>query len=332
MLGIKRGAYRSETRDDITYYYIETVSEKTHTGLAEWIAPEIATQAIDILGRLSVPLQAQLERDLVKGKASNDHPEVHRLEQISDHICLSKSPKKNNALTILSGITITEFRLPNLCKQVASDWNLSSHQFRRTFANYVVHSELGDLRALKDHFKHWSITMTALYAFNDNLDSELFEELLQEKYLVEEEIKQDWFELDTPITGGAMAQKIMQVRKDGELIKVFGSLSDMAKAFSSSIPIRSTGLGWCTNDDECKCGKPDSCESGIVDKRHLPYWGGLLVQQMKLMQLDDIGEIGREAAQKGMERCEKVLTALGVDVEAMKQEINQREHIEVINV
>ena len=64
----------------------------------------------------------------------------------------------------------------------------------------------------------------------------------------------------------------------------------------------------------------------------MPYWGGLLVQQMKLMQLDDIGEIGREAAQKGMERCEKVLTALGVDVEAMKQEINQREHIEVINV
>lgn len=332
VLGIKRGAYRSETRDDIIYYYIETVSEKTHTGLAEWIAPEIATQAIDILGRLSVPLQAQLERDLVKAKASNDHPEVHRLEQISDHICLSTSPKKNNALTILSGIAITYFRLPNLCKQVASDWNLSSHQFRRTFANYAVHSELGDLRALKDHFKHWSITMTALYAFNDDLDSELFKELLQEKYLVEEEIKQDWFELDTPITGGAMAQKIMQVREDGELIKVFGSLSDMAKAYSSSIPIRSTGIGWCTNDDECKCGKPDSCESGIVDKRHQPYWEGMLVQQMKLMQLDDIGEIGRESIRKGMGRCEKVLTALGVDVEAMKQEINQREHIEVINV
>ncbi len=330
VLGIKRGAYRSETRDDIIYYYIETVSEKTHTGLAEWIAPEIATQAIDILGQLSVPLQAQLERNLVKAKASNDYVEVHRLEQISDHICLAKSAQTK--ISILSGQSITDLRLPNLCKQVASDWNLSSHQFRRTFANYAVHSELGDLRALKDHFKHWSITMTALYAFNDDLDSELFKELLQEKYLVEEEIKQDWFELDTPITGGAMAQKIMQVREDGELIKVFGSLSDMAKAYSSSIPIRSTGIGWCTNDDECKCGKPDSCESGIVDKRHQPYWEGMLVQQMKLMQLDDIGEIGRESIRKGMGRCEKVLTALGVDVEAMKQEINQREHIEVINV
>ncbi|MFB2761842.1 site-specific integrase [Shewanella xiamenensis] len=332
VLGIKRGAYRSETRDDITYYYIETESKKTHTGLAEWIAPEIATQAIDILSRLSAPLQAQLEHEIDKAKTNNDHKEVHRLEEISNHLCLSKSQMDKNAITLLSGATITGFRLPKLCKQIESDWNLSSHQFRRTFANYAVHSELGDLRALKEHFKHWSITMTALYAFNDDLDAELFEELLREKYLVEEEIKQDWFELDTPITGGAMAQNIKRVREDGELIKTFGSRSDMAKAYSSSIPIRSTGIGWCTNDDECKCGKPESCESGIVDKRHLPYWEGMLVQQMKLMQLDDIGEAGREAAKKGMGRCEQVLSSLGIDVEAMKREINEREQIEVIDV
>lgn len=334
VLGIKRGAYRSETKDDTTFYYIETVSEKTHTGLAEWIAPEIATTAIDILGRLSAPLQAQLERDLQKAQANNDHTEVHRLEEISDHICLSKIQRKGNQITLLSGMTITDLRLPNLCKQIESEWNLSAHQFRRTFANYAVHSELGDLRALKDHFKHWSITMTALYAFNDDLDTELFEELLREKYLVEEEIKQDWFELDTPITGGDMAQNIKRVREDGELIKTFGSREDMVKAYSSSIPIRSTGIGWCTNDDECKCGKPDSCESGIVDKRHLPYWEGMLVQQMKLMQLDvdDIGEAGIASVKKGMERCEKVLIALGVDVEAMKHEISKREQIEVVNV
>ena len=106
----------------------------------------------------------------------------------------------------------------------------------------------------------------------------------------------------------------------------------MAKAYSSSIPIRSTGIGWCTNDDECKCGKPDSCESGIVDKRHLPYWEGMLVQQMELMQVDDIGEAGKTAVEKGMRRCEKVLGALGIDVDAMKQEINAREQIEVVNV
>ena len=245
---------------------------------------------------------------------------------------MAKNSQDGNSIILLSGETITSNRLPNLCKKIGSDWNLSAHQFRRTFANYAVHSELGDLRALKDHFKHWSITMTALYAFNDELDAELFEELLREKYLVEEEIKQDWFELDSPITGGDMANNIKRLRENGELIKTFGSRQEMAKAYSSSIPIRSTGIGWCTNDDECKCGKPDSCESGIVDKRHLPYWEGMLVQQMELMQVDDIGEAGKTAVEKGMRRCEKVLSALGIDVDAMKQEINAREKIEVVNV
>lgn len=334
ILGIKRGAYRSETRDDMTYYYVESVSKKTYTGITEWIVPQIAIQAIDILGRYSLPFQKKLESDLIKAKANGNHMESHRLEEISNHILLSVDSNKGNAIIILSGHAISGTRLPALCNKINSNWNLSAHQFRRTFANYVVHSELGDLRSLKDHFKHWSISMTALYAFNDDLDAELFEELLQEKYLVEEEIKQDWFELDMPITGGAIAQKIMQIREDGELIKAFGSLSAMAKAFSSSIPIRSTGIGWCTNDDECKCGRPDSCESGIVDKRYAPYWTEMLIQQMKLMRLDigDIGEAGIENVRKGMERCEKVLTALGFDVDAMKHEIYEKEQIEVLNV
>ncbi|MBF4260237.1 site-specific integrase, partial [Vibrio anguillarum] len=127
VLGIKRGAYRSETRDEVTYYYIETTSEKTHTGLAEWIAPEIATQAIDILGRYSEPLQKQLETDLSKARDSQDHLEVHRLEEISDHICLSTS---KTAIALLSGRTITVNRLPNLCQQIDTNWNLSAHQFR----------------------------------------------------------------------------------------------------------------------------------------------------------------------------------------------------------
>ena len=53
---------------------------------------------------------------------------------------------------------------------------------------------------------------------------------------------------------------------------------------------------------------------------------------MKLMDLTDIREIGRESVKKGMERTVRVLTALGFDVEAMRQEINQRGNIEVINV
>ena len=324
VLGIKRGAYRTESKEEETYYYIQTKSDKTYTGLAEWIAPKIAIDAIKILERYSSPLQERLEVELTQAKTSNEYALVNSLEDISGKVCLTTSLRKSSVF-LLSGRTISSLRLPNLCTQINADWNLSSHQFRRTFANYVVHSELGDLRALKDHFKHWSITMTALYASNDSLDRELFEEMLREKYWVEEEIKDDWFNLDNPITGGVIADRIMQVRGDEEHIKTFKTKRDMVKTYSANIPIRSTGIGWCTNDDDgCMGGKCDECDHGIVDKNNIKHWEGMLIQQVKLSEVDDIGDAGQALVENGTKRCEKVLTSLGIDVDAMKAEIRNR--------
>ncbi|MBA6355290.1 tyrosine-type recombinase/integrase [Colwellia sp. BRX8-3] len=321
VIAIKRGAYRTETKDGEVYYYIETISDKTYTGLAEWIAPKIAVDAINILERYSAPMQGQLETELALAKINNDHKEAESCTTFLNRVALTRI-QKTNKVNVVSSDNVTYLRLPNLCKQVNADWNLSSHQFRRTFANYAVHSELGDLRALKDHFKHWSITMTALYAYNDALDLELFEEMLKEKYWVEEQIKFDWFDLDSPITGGAIADRIMQVRGDEEHIKTFKTKRDMIKAYSGNIPIRSTGIAWCTNDDDgCMGGKCEECESGIVDKNNQKHWEGMLIQQFELSEVDDIGEAGQAAVAKGMERCEKVLISLGVDVESMKVDI-----------
>lgn len=324
VLGIKRGAYRTETKDDETYHYIETVSEKTHTGLAEWIAPKIAIDAIKILERYSSGLQARVETDLAAASARNDHKEVNRLESITNKVCLSHD-MKGSSVNVLSGHSVTAKRLPNLCAKIDSKWKLSSHQFRRTFANYVVHSQLGDIRALKDHFKHWSIQMTALYAYNDKLDKELFEELLREQYWVEEQIKFDWFGLDSPLAGGAIAERIMKVRGDEEYIKTFKTREDMVRAYSGNIPIRATGIAWCTNDDDgCMGGKCDECDHGIIDKNNQKHWEGMLIQQFELSQMNDIGEAGQAAVANGMARCKNVLMSLGVDVDKMKVEIGNK--------
>ncbi len=324
VLGIKRGAYRTETKDEETYYFIETVSEKTYEGLSEWIAPKIAINAIQILERYSTDLQGRVETDLAAARARNDHEEVNRLESITNNVFLSNC-NLTSSINVLSGKSVTATRLPNLCAKIGSDWGLTAHQFRRTFANYVVHSQLGDIRALKDHFKHWSIQMTALYAYNDNLDKELFEELLRERYWVEEQIKFDWFGLDAPITGGAIAERIMKVRGDEEHIKTFKTREDMVRAYSGNIPIRATGIAWCTNDDDgCMGGKCDECDHGIIDKNNQKHWEGMLIQQFDLLQMDDIGEAGQAAVANGMARCETVLSSLGVDVEKMKVEIGNR--------
>ncbi|ODY16119.1 hypothetical protein [Vibrio parahaemolyticus] len=314
--------YRTETKDEETFYYIQSTSDKTHTGKAEWIAPKIAIEAIKVLESYSKPYQAKLAADLKAARNQGNHKEVARLSEINNHLILGKTvSKKGSPIIIPSGEKFTGSRLKNLCKMAELDWGLTAHQLRRTFANYVVHSELGDLRALKEHFKHWSITMTVLYAANDDLDQELFEELLREKLFVEEEIFSDFFALDYPITGGAVADNLKEFRSNEEVIKVYGSHKAMARATKTSL--RFTGIAWCTNDDDgCMGGDCDECEHGIIDKRNIKHWEGMLIQQLELVNLDDIGDSGREAAQKGLVRTEKVLTSLGYDVAAMKNELS----------
>jgi site-specific recombinase XerD len=322
VLGIKRGGYRTETKEDQTFYYVKSVSEKTYEGSAEWIAPKITIEAINILSRYAESFQSKLESDLLTAISLDNVKEIARITHISGAIGLAVANNNNNKIAILSGQTITSVRLPNLCKHIKLDWKLSSHQFRRTFANYVVHSDLGDLRALKDHFKHWSLSMTALYAANPELDQELYEELLRERLFVEDEIKSDWFSLEMPITGGDIANKILELRSSDEAVKAFPNRKAMIKAFTNNIPIRATGLGWCTNDDDgCMGGKCEQCEHGVVDTRNTEYWESMLIQQLELSELDDIGESGQQAVKIGMERCENVLTALGADVETMKLDL-----------
>ncbi len=47
---------------------------------------------------------------------------------------------------------------------IRKPWPLASHPFRRNFAHFVAKSDLGDLNQLREHFGHWSIEMTMLYA------------------------------------------------------------------------------------------------------------------------------------------------------------------------
>lgn len=316
--------HRIETKDEETFYYIQSVSDKTYEGKTEWIAPKIAIDAIAILEQYSKPFQEQLDADLEAARNQGNHREVSRLNTINNHLILSQS--NSIRINILPAVTVTQKRLKNLCRACGVQWDLAAHQFRRTFANYVVHSEMGDIRALREHFKHWSITMTALYAANDDLDQELFEEILREKYWVEEEIQSDWFGLDTPIAGGIIADNIKEFRSNEDNIRVFGSHREMVRAMK--LPIRSTGIGWCTNDDDgCMGGRCDECDHGIVDRRNVQHWQGMLIQQLELVDMDDIGDAGKASVQEGLVRTEKVLTALGYDVESMKQELSNNNQV-----
>ncbi|MBK1851097.1 hypothetical protein FE845_07075 [Marinobacter sp. 1-4A] len=318
---IRRGEWYSEIRDGDRFYFLGSRSDKTHAGKTSWLCPEIAIQAVKVLERLSEPLQDELEQVLQEAKAAGDLKEVTRLQHCSGCIGLTKVPGKRNSVHLLSGIALYR-RLGKFTRDLGIDWGIASHQFRRTFANYVVHHKLGDLRYLRDHFKHWSLDMTILYAMNEAQDLELYDEIYAAFDGKRQAIVGHWLEPDTPLSGG-MAGHIRQMRNRSEEVRTYKDRKEMIEAISELVYLRSTGIAWCTNDTgvDCAGGQCEGCEHGCIDDTHKPFWEGLYLQQIELRQIDDLDDSGSKTVERTMERCEKVLTDLGVDINRLKEQV-----------
>ncbi|HDZ38302.1 MAG TPA: hypothetical protein ENH62_08465 [Marinobacter sp.] len=318
---IHRSEWFSEARDGERFFFLVSRSDKTHAGKTSWLCPEIAVEAVKVLERLSAPLQRDLEAALEAAREGEDFKEITRLRSISGSVGLVKVTKHENRLTRLSA-TALDRALKKFAKALGLDWRLASHQFRRTFANYVVHHKLGDLRYLRDHFKHWSLDMTILYVMNETQDLELYDQIYAAFDHKRQAIVGHWLEPDTPLSGG-MAGHIRQMRSRTEEVRTYKDRRAMVEAISELVYLRSTGIAWCTNDTgvDCAGGQCEGCEHGCIDDTHKPFWEGLYLQQIELRQIDDLDESGSKTVERTMERCERVLTGLGVDIKRLKEQV-----------
>ncbi|CAN0571311.1 unnamed protein product, partial [Laminaria digitata] len=256
--------------DGERFYFLASRSDKTHAGKTSWLCPEIAIEAVKVLERLSAPLQRDLEAELEAAKETEDLQEITRLRSISGAVGLVKAPKHENRLYRLSILSL-DTALKKFSKSLGLDWKLAAHQFRRTFANYVVHHKLGDLRYLRDHFKHWSLDMTILYAMNEGQDLELYDEVYAAFDQKRQAVVGHWLEPDTPLSGG-MAGHIRQMRSRTEEVRTYKDRRTMVEAISDLVFLRSTGIAWCTNDTgvDCAGGQCEDGEHGCIDDTHKP--------------------------------------------------------------
>lgn len=324
---IRRDEWYSEVRDGERFYFLGSRSDKTYAGETSWLCPEIAIRAVKVLERLSEPLQAELEQALKEVKAFEEYQEMTRLQGCSGCIGLTRSTAMQNRITVLSGAALIH-RVRKFTKNLGMDWKLAPHQFRRTFANYVVHHKLGDLRYLRDHFKHWSLDMTVLYAMNEAQDLELYDEIYAAFDGKRQAIVGHWLEPDTPLSGG-MAGHIRQMRSRSEEVRTYKDRKEMIGAISELVYLRSTGIAWCTNDTgvDCAGGQCEDCEHGCIDDSHKPFWEGLYLQQIELRQIDDLDDSGSKTVERTMARCERVLTDLGIDINCLKEQVADVEAI-----
>ncbi len=318
LAAIQLDAYRIQDEEDEIYYWLKSHSSKTHEGYTEWLVPEIVIKAINVQKAYVEQLRQQLLQEQRERLAADPHdPRGLKIDTFKDRLFLNKNSKAGNQINAMThnGFDIA---LKKLGKALGIK-GLASHRFRRTFAVYVARSAYGDLRYLKQHFKHWSIDMTLLYAFNEEQDIELYDEIAKEIKTYKIERVAEFLEEDTILTGG-LANRLISFRTNSEMVKTFESRAEMAEKISDTVHLRSTGHSWCTSDVSGCGGKSViegtrcvDCDDSIIEReRHGAYFKGVYIQQLELRQIKDIGEAGKQRVERDIERCERVLKDLGL--------------------
>jgi len=318
LCAIETDAYRIEDNEEDIYYWLKSHSSKTDEGYTEWLVPEIVIKAIEVQKAYVKPLREQLLREQSELLKKDPHdPRGLKIEQFKHHLFLTSSQKQGNQVNALTNAAFDK-RLKAFGDALKVK-GLTSHRFRRTFAVYVAQSAYGDLRYLKQHFKHWGMDMTLLYSANNSQDEELYDEIAVQIKNFKIARVEEFLGEDTIITGG-LANKLISYRSNNEAVKTFDSRAKMAEHISDTVHLRSTGHSWCTSDNAGCGGRSsiegtacaDCSESVIEKKRHGAYFKGVYMQQIELRQIDDIGEAGKQRVERDIERCERVLKDIGL--------------------
>lgn len=297
------------------YYWMMGRSEKTHEGNTDWLVTAITHQAIKIAIRLLSPLHTELNQ-LIKTMDTLNVVQTNKLQRQKNILLLIK---KNKQFHTLSSPAIRN-KINKFAQFYGIDWHFTPHQFRRTFAVYAAQSAFGDLRYLREHFKHWSLDMTALYALNEQQDTELYDDIMIAIKNNKVSIVEHWLEEDTLITGG-MSEQIISFRNKHQNVRIYESRKKLAETISEQIHIRATSVAWCTADlkgclggtgfEKTRCGK---CCNAVIDVRKIPIWQEIHKQQLELRNISDIGPSGKERIERDIQRCEYVLKELGIQI------------------
>ncbi|WP_161952057.1 site-specific integrase [Pseudomonas syringae] len=297
--------------DDQTIFWIRGSAEGTPR---VWIANSITHKAINLAIRITAPLRSQLISYIDESKKNNIPESLFNKALIHRNSIFLGGENKEHIQTFAN--PAVNDRLKRFASLAKLDWNLASHQFRPTFAAYVVRSKYGDIRYLKEHFGHFDIDTTVSYSKHEHFDESLIEAIgfaySEYQYATYEHMLLD----TTPLAGG-LAHQIKKLRQE---IKTYKNRKEMIKSVINSIFLRATSVGWCANDkgdciggdgpEKTRCAADGGCCHFITDDTKLPVFKDIEYQQLELIDLVDIGESGRLRAARDLERCRSIIGQL----------------------
>ena len=317
------GAHRRTEDDQGTiYHWMRSTSEKTDEGIHDWMIPELGVRALRVMERWAGPYQAMIANEIIRRRRiSTEDPQIPEAYKHRRSLFLGVNLKNGNARTLTA--YSWNLALKAFAKGCGLSWNLSTHQFRRKFANYVAHSRFGDLRYLKEHYAHWSMDMTLGYAMDESwgqhLDLELYMEIQGEIEDIKLGAVGNWM-ADEFLAGG-YGLAIKRWQREPQNLLIFKDRASMLKSISESTAIRSNGHAWCTADNDGCIGNTlertrcSGCDHSVVGSTHAPIYQRLYDDLRGLLLCKDIGEGGRQRVERDLNRCRDVLVQLGMSLE-----------------
>ena len=323
---LQLGAHRrTQDGDGTVYHWMRSRSEKTDVGIHDWMIPEAAVRALRVMERWCAPYQAMISVEILQRRHANPHdPQIVEAHKHRYALFLGVVQKEGHQVRTLTHTTWSEY-FKAFAKNCGLSWNLTSHQFRRKFANYAAHSRFGDLRYLKEHFAHRSLDMTLGYAMDDNwgqhLDLDLYADIQRELEDIKLGVVGNWLG-DEPLAGG-YGRALKQWQREPQNLLIFKDHATMLKSIAKSTAIRSNGHAWCTADnDGCvgntlertRCG---DCNHAVIGRGHAAIYQRLYDDLKGLLHCPDIGEGGRQRVARDLSRCRDVLAQLGMGPETL---------------
>ena len=319
---VQTGAcYRTEDDEGEIYWWMRSRSEKTGVGQTEWMVPEAAVQALGIMDRWAAPLQARLTDEIAQLCAANPlNPEIAEAQRHVGAVFLGADKNWGGRVRTLTDSS-WYVSLACFAKRLGLEWALSTHQFRRKFANYAARSKFGDLRYLREHFKHWSQDMTNdAYALNESQEMELYAEIQDELDTLKLGVAEQWLNPVEPLAGG-YGKNLVAWRSRDENIALFKDHATMVRSVAESHAIRSNGHAWCTADDNKCIGNTfektrcSGCDNAVIGRVHARLYQRLYDDLKEIAKCDDIGPGGQARVLRDRERCRDVLLSLGYNPE-----------------
>jgi len=320
---LKTEAYhRTEDDRGESYWWMRSRSDKTGAGNTEWMIPDAAVQALRVIDRWAKPYQAMLTEEIKLRRARDPHdPEIYEAQRHVGAVFIGPHDFRDRPIRTLT-LASWNRHLKAFATRCDLDWDVATHQFRRKFANYAARSQFGDLRYLREHFKHWSQDMTNDgYALNESQEMEIYAEIWDELEGIKLGLAEQWLSQNEPLAGG-YGKNLVEWRTRRENVAIFKDHKAMVESVASSHAIRSNGHAWCTADDNQCIGNTmekircSGCDNAVIGRFHARMYQNLYRDLKDLADCDDIGQGGQARVQRDLERCRDVLISLGYDPEA----------------